>query len=133
MTESKRIGARMLPIGHLCPHPLNANVLPDDLKAKLRAHIKRTGRYPFIVVRPHPDEPDKYQILDGHHRIEVLRELGHREVRCDVWDVDEHEAKLLLAYSIAVAPDSSLRIFFRISILITTSFSDRLAPLSRCD
>lgn len=94
---SKRIGARMVLIDDLRPHPLNSNVMPEDLREKLKAHIHRTGRYPFIVVRPHPDEPGCFQVLDGHHRVEVLRELGHSEARCDVWAVDDREAKLLLA------------------------------------
>ena len=93
----KRIGARMVPMDHLRPHPLNSNVMPEDLREKLKAHIRRTGRYPFVVVRPHPDEADTFQVLDGHHRVEVLREIGHAEVRCDVWNVDDREAKLLLA------------------------------------
>jgi len=42
-----------------------SNVMPRDLQAKPWAHIKRTGRYPFLVVRPHPDESGKYQVLDG--------------------------------------------------------------------
>jgi len=92
-----RIGARMVPLDDLIPHPLNANVMPDDLREKLRVHIQRSGRYPFVVVRPHPTEPGKYEILDGHHRAEILRDLGHREARCDVWDVGDREAKLLLA------------------------------------
>src|SRR3989454_1302888 len=87
----------MVPLDDLLPHPLNSNVMPPDLQAKLRAHIKRTGRYPFLVVRPHPDEPGKFQVLDGHHRVEILRELGHTEARCDVWQVDDREARLLLA------------------------------------
>lgn len=92
-----RLGARLVPLADLRPHPLNANVMPEDLREKLRAHIQRTGRYPFLVVRPHPEEPGAYQVLDGHHRVEVLRELGHLEARCDVWEVDDREAKLLLA------------------------------------
>lgn len=92
-----RIGPRMIPLGDLRPHPLNSNVMPEDLKEKLRAHIHRTGRYPFLVVRLHPDEAGKYQVLDGHHRVEILRDLGHTEARCDVWEVDDREAKLLLA------------------------------------
>ncbi len=92
-----RVGPRMIPLDDLVAHPLNSNVMPPDLQEKLRAHIKRTGRYPFLVVRPHPDEPGKYQVLDGHHRVAILRELGHTEARCDVWEVDDHEAKLLLA------------------------------------
>ena len=92
----KRVGTRMVPLDDLVAHPLNSNVMPEDLRDKLRAHIKRTGRYPFLVVRPHP-ETGKYQVLDGHHRIAILRELGHVKARCDVWDVDDREAKLLLA------------------------------------
>jgi ParB-like chromosome segregation protein Spo0J len=94
---SKRLSSRMIPIDDLQAHPLNSNVMPEDLREKLRAHIKRTDRYPFLVVRPHPDAPGRYQVLDGHHRIAILRELGHVEARCDVWDVDDREAKLLLA------------------------------------
>ena len=71
--------------------------MPEDLQAKLKAHIRRTGRYPFLIVRPHASEPGKYQVLDGHHRVAILRDLGHTEARCDVWDVDDREAKLLLA------------------------------------
>ena len=87
----------MVPLGDLLPHPLNSNVMPEDLREKLKAHIKRTGRYPFLVVRVHPSEAGKYQVLDGHHRVAILRDLGHTEARCDVWDVDDREAKLLLA------------------------------------
>jgi ParB-like chromosome segregation protein Spo0J len=92
-----RIGPRMVQLDDLRPHPLNSNVMSDDLREKLKAHIRRTGRYPFLVVRPHPEEPGHYQVLDGHHRVEILRELGHQEARCDVWQVDDREAKLLLA------------------------------------
>jgi ParB family chromosome partitioning protein len=95
--KNKRVGTRMVPLNDLLPHPLNANVMPDELREKLRAHIKRTGRYPFIVVRPHPEDPGRFQVLDGHHRVAILRELGHRVARCDVWEVDDREAKLLLA------------------------------------
>ena len=92
-----RVGACMVPLANLVPHPWNANVMSDELQAKLMAHIKRTGRYPHLIVRPHPEQPEKYQVLDGHHRLAILRELGHAEVRCDVWRVDDREAKLLLA------------------------------------
>jgi ParB-like chromosome segregation protein Spo0J len=87
----------MIPLDDLLPHPLNSNTMPPDLQAKLKAHIKRTGRYPFLVVRPHPEKPNRFQVLDGHHRVAILRDLGHVEARCDVWNVDDREAKLLLA------------------------------------
>jgi ParB-like chromosome segregation protein Spo0J len=99
MEESapSRIGPRQIPLDDLLPHPLNSNVMAPEYREKLLAHIRRTGRYPYLVVRPHPGEPGKYQVLDGHHRVSVLRELGHAEARCDDWRVDDREAKLLLA------------------------------------
>lgn len=102
MTDSptrpeKRLGPKVVPITDLVPHPLNANVMPEDLREKLAAHIKQSGRYPLVIVRPAPEGPGKFQILDGHHRVQVLRELGHSEVRTDVWDVTDREAKVLLA------------------------------------
>src|SRR3990172_10746983 len=93
-TAGKRIGARMVPLDRLRPHPLNSNVMPEDLREKLKAHIRRTGRYPFIVVRPHPDEPGCYQVLDVHHRVDVLRELGHADARCDVSNLHHPQASL---------------------------------------
>jgi ParB-like chromosome segregation protein Spo0J len=87
----------MIPIEKLRAHPLNANVLSDDLREKLAAHIRSSGRYPHLIVRRHPQESGAYQVLDGHHRLLVLLDLGHTEARCDVWDVNDREAKLLLA------------------------------------
>ena len=95
--KNERIGAKMVSLNDLIPHPLNTNIMSEDLREKLKAHIKRSGRYPFLVVRPHPEETGKYEILDGHHRVDILKDLRHTEARCDVWDVSDREAKLLLA------------------------------------
>ncbi|MBE3070619.1 MAG: hypothetical protein IMZ66_10340, partial [Planctomycetes bacterium] len=50
---------------------------------------------------PAPDAPapvgGRYQILNGHHRARVLRDLGHTHARCDVWAVGDADARLLLA------------------------------------
>ena len=92
-----RVGPRAIALGDLIAHPLNANVMTGELREKLKVHIRRTGRYPYLIIRPHPDRQGKFQVLDGHHRIAVLQELGHVEALCDVWDVDDREANLLLA------------------------------------
>lgn len=76
---------------------MNSNVMPDDLREKLRVHIRTTGKYPAIIVRNHPDLAGAYQILDGHNRTSLLRELGHTEIVCDVWEVTEGEALVLMA------------------------------------
>ncbi|MEM6457880.1 MAG: ParB/RepB/Spo0J family partition protein [Planctomycetota bacterium] len=83
-----------IPIDRLRPHPRNSNVMPPDRFKKLVTHLETTGRYPPIVVRPLGDE---YQVLDGHHRVQALQQLDRPTARCDVWDVDDDGALLLLA------------------------------------
>ncbi len=93
--------AKKLPITQLHAHPLNSNAMPTELFNKLKHHLARTGNYPPIIVRPHPDESLRarggHQILDGHHRVAALSALGHPAARCDVWEVNDEEALLLLA------------------------------------
>jgi hypothetical protein len=50
-----------------------------------------------LGARRAKDKGPRYQLLNGHHRAEVLRRLGHSHARCDVWEVDDDEARLLLA------------------------------------
>ena len=61
---------------------------------KLADEIERTGHYPPVIVRP---IGERYQILDGHHRVMVLRQLKYDRVQCVVWPVDHEQALLLLA------------------------------------
>ena len=90
----------MISLDDLESHPENANRMPEESLAKLVAHIRRSGQYPPLIVRPYPPgngaSGGKYQVLDGHHRLEALRRLGYAEARCDVWDVDDERARLLL-------------------------------------
>ena len=41
-----------IPIDQLHNHPANANVMSDELFAKLVAHLSQADRYPPIIVRP---------------------------------------------------------------------------------
>ena len=114
-----------IPLEALEAHPENANRLPARLLEKLKTHLERTGLYEPLVVRPIgadratrtcpgdaapgsrasrddlkseiSDLRCRYQILNGHHRARALRQLGHPRGRCDVWEVDDDEARLLLA------------------------------------
>jgi len=94
-----------IPLEQLQPHPENSNRMPAPLMEKLKRHIQRTGLYEPLVVRPiHCELPAAagnpqcgYQILNGHHRAEVLRQLGHTHARCDVWNVSDEDALVLLA------------------------------------
>lgn len=93
----------MIALDDLESHPENANRMSEELLAKLVEHIRRSGQYPPLIVRPYSSGGGaaggggaKYQVLDGHHRLEALRRLGYVEARCDVWDVDDERARLLL-------------------------------------
>lgn len=46
------ISVMLIPLDQLEAHPANANVMPEHLLAKLEAHIRATGRYPPLIVRP---------------------------------------------------------------------------------
>ncbi len=85
-----------IPLDLLDNHPDNANRMGEDLLAKLVAHIRDTGNYPPLIVRPHPQHAGRYQILDGHHRAKALHQLGRMEACCEIWDVDEVQSDLLL-------------------------------------
>ncbi len=100
-----RMNIVTLPIGQLQAHPRNSNRMSPELFGKLKEHLKRSDRYPPIIVRRLPGEvadeqgesTQRYQLLDGHHRVAALRELGVAEARCVVWEVDDAGALELLA------------------------------------
>jgi len=85
----------MIPLDALDAHPRNSNAMPPAMFVKLLANLRDTGRYPPIIVRP--AARGRYQILDGHHRVAALRELGESAARCDVWEVGDDQALVLLA------------------------------------
>lgn len=84
-------------LGRLHAHPANSNRMSEERLAKLERNVEREGRYPPLIVRPHPELPGQYQLLDGHQRLEVLRRLGHEEALCFPWPCDDATALVLLA------------------------------------
>jgi hypothetical protein len=81
----------------LVAHPDNPNRMSDTTFGKLVRNIERTGRYEPIVVRPHPEKRDCFQIINGHHRCRALAKLGHKAADCVVWDIDDEQTDILLA------------------------------------
>jgi ParB family chromosome partitioning protein len=71
--------------------------MPAEILRKLRLHIERTGRYEPLTVRPHPALKGRFEVLNGHNRLRVLRAIRHELARCVVWDVDDDQARLYLA------------------------------------
>jgi ParB-like chromosome segregation protein Spo0J len=86
-----------IPLDRLVPHPDGANRMSRANVEKLVRNIERSGRYEPLVVRPCPDRPGRFQILNGRHRCEALRRLGRPTADAIVWDVDDEQADVLLA------------------------------------
>lgn len=83
-----------IPIEKLIAHPDNPNRMSSGTFTKLVRNIERTGRYEPIIVRT---KGTFYEIINGHHRVKALRQLGFETADCLVWDVDDHEVDILLA------------------------------------
>jgi ParB family chromosome partitioning protein len=95
MATAKRIES--IGIDKLIAHPANPNRMSDASFRKLAGHIERTGNYEPVIVRPHPKQNGCYEIINGHHRVGVLKKLGCKTCDCIEWQVDDAEALILLA------------------------------------
>jgi ParB family chromosome partitioning protein len=84
-------------IEQLLGHPDNPNRMSKPNLKKLHKHIKDSGDYEPVIVRRHPEKDGFFEILNGHHRTKVLRELGIETVDCVVWEVSDERALMLLA------------------------------------
>jgi len=60
----------------LVPHPHNVNKISRRFAKKLRHNIEQIGMYETLTVRPHPRLKGKFEVLNGHARLETLRKLG---------------------------------------------------------
>lgn len=86
-----------LPLEALVPNRQAPNRMSRMFAKKLRRNIKQVGLYETLTVRPHPLMKGKFELLNGHARLEALRGLGADSAKCEVWQVAEREAQLFLA------------------------------------
>lgn len=84
-------------VARLYAHPANPNKLGESKFRKLVRQIERTGQYEPITVRRHPLKRGAYQILNGHHRVRALKQLGRTRADCVVFHADDAQALVYLA------------------------------------
>ena len=118
-------------IDKLKAHPDNPNRMSDKTFAKLVRNIKRTGRYEPIIVRP---KGDSYEIINGHHRVKALRQLGIKTADIVIWDVNDDEVDILLTtlnrLSGSDELDKKLAILRRLNEKMRTTQLAKLLPFS---
>ena len=74
----------------------------EHLRARNRSHQRRllaslaaSGQQTPVVVVAIPDQPNRYQVIDGYKRIAALEQLGRDTVEAVVWDMSEADALVL--------------------------------------
>jgi hypothetical protein len=85
---------QILSIDEIKIHELNPNKMERKDMDKLKALIKQEQNYPPLVVNLREGE---YKLIDGHQRLQILKELGYKEIKCDIWKVDAKTELILLS------------------------------------
>jgi ParB-like chromosome segregation protein Spo0J len=93
----EQVKIQEIPIELLKEHTENSNFMNAEMSQKLRRHIEQTGRYEPLTVRPYPNEEGKFQVINGHNRLRVLRALKYIAVSCVVWNLDDRQTRIYLA------------------------------------
>ena len=79
-----------LPIADILPVKLVAEAIKKTPKyARIAASIREIGLVEPVVVGRDRNNPGKFLMLDGHLRLEALREIGAAEVMCLISTDDE--------------------------------------------
>jgi len=104
-----------------------------DFRAKLRRGIadESLGVLQDVLVRPCPDHPgEDWEIVDGQHRYEVLRDLGVADVDAKVAELDDDSARMagVILNELRGAPDVSV-LQKLVQSLAGTAGLDRMAEL----
>ena len=124
-----------IPIEKLVAHPDNPNRMSKGNYAKLVRNIERTGRYEPLVVRPCRHREGFFQIINGHQRCQVLAELGYETAEVIVWDLDDHEADVLVATVNRLGGrdvlDKKLAVLRRLDRQMNSRELAKILPLSR--
>lgn len=94
---SKQTTIVRIPIDKLFAHPENPNKMSKQTFEKLKRHISQSHNYEPVIVRRHPDVDDAFEIINGHHRVRALGELGESFADCVEWQLDDDSARVLLA------------------------------------
>jgi ParB/RepB/Spo0J family partition protein len=100
---SRETSVIFIPLDKLQKNAWNPNVMPPAEYEALRKDMKIEGPWgvgpllvspaKFYYEKPLSDLSQYYVIVDGEHRWLVAKELGWKDIRCEVHDITEEDAK----------------------------------------
>lgn len=73
------------------PNPWNPNKMTNRQQEAIAESLDEYGQVLPLIVRPHPEIPGEYQIIDGEHRFNIAGDL----VYCNVLDANDVQSKKL--------------------------------------
>lgn len=134
MTDTKSQIQR-IELTKLIAHPDNPNRMSKDNFNKLVRNIEQTNCYEPLIVRPHPDNDNCFQLINGHHRKKALEKLEIKIADCIVWDIDDQQTDVLLMTLNRLGGSDMLgkkiAILKRLNAQIKTKSLAKLLPQSR--
>jgi ParB-like chromosome segregation protein Spo0J len=80
----------VVPITNILPFKQVKPVMRSSQKyQQVLSSVREVGIIEPLIVFPHSNRPDTYLLLDGHVRLEVLRQIGETHARCLIATDDE--------------------------------------------
>jgi ParB/RepB/Spo0J family partition protein len=83
LATAQRPIVRDLPIDRIHPNPFQARRSFDDIE-ELAQSIRSLGFITRLRVRPHPEQPDQFQLVFGERRWRAAMAAGFQTVPCEI-------------------------------------------------
>jgi len=92
LVSSNQKNSRVIDLSLIDSRETNANEM-DPVRFKLLVNaIKKVGFLQPVLVRP---KGDRFEVIDGHHRMAGAKELGMTLIPCIVEDMSDEQARAL--------------------------------------
>ena len=84
---------KSIPIDAIDPDPDNPNMMSDKQMEALELSIKKHGFAKDIWVND--TGRGRYRVIDGHHRLIIMKKLGRKAIKCRVFKMDDTRVRIL--------------------------------------
>lgn len=97
MTKPRKIErSRLINTDFLDPNPWNPNKTSAKEQKAIAESLSTYSQVLDIIVRPHPDKKDRYQIIDGEHRYDEMSGEVYATVLHGLSDEDAKKLTIIL-------------------------------------